>query len=83
MLVFQLPRVTTAKTKLLNNSVSLFYLFSGYSPLPFLSVDTDGTVFQLGGTFSAVPGTAKYGGNFLAVMKYGGTTFDVNLLLPI
>ena len=26
---------------------------------------------------SAVPGTAKYGGNFLAVMKYGCTFFAV------
>ena len=26
-------------------------------------------------TPSAVPGTANYGGNFLAVMNYGGTAF--------
>ena len=26
---------------------------------------------------SAVPGTAKYGGNFLAVMKYGGNFLAV------
>ena len=25
----------------------------------------------------AVPGTAKYGGNFLAIMKYGGTFLAV------
>ena len=34
-------------------------------------------VLKYGGTFSAVPGTAKYGGNFLAVMKYGGTFLAV------
>ena len=31
--------------------------------------------FNLAVFFLAVPGTAKYGGNFLAVMKYGGTDF--------
>ena len=49
--------------------------FSGYSSVPFFSVDKYGAVFQLAGFFLAVPGTAKYGGNFLAVMKYGGTIF--------
>ena len=34
---------------------------------------TDGAVFQLGGIFLAVSGTAKYDGNFLAVMKLGVT----------
>ena len=59
--------------------------FAGYSSVPFFSADTDGeylylaVFFAVPGTsflavpISAVPGTAKYGGTFLAVMKYGGT----------